>query len=413
MPQNIIGVILAGGQGSRLDPLTRHRAKPAVPIGGKYRIIDFVIANFFNSNIRNLLVLTQYAQASLSQHIQTFWIPGTGFGESIEVMPPKMRSEDESRYLGTADAVWQNWDTISSKRYGPTHVAIFSGDHIYKMDIAQVLAYHREKRSSFTICVDVVPVEVAANQLGVVQVDANNRIIGFLEKPPLEDIPHLPKRPGWCYASMGNYIADSALLGTFLKEDANDDLSKHDFGKNVIPRMHEQQVRLYAYPSTLNEIEGQPEFFWRDVGTLQAYYQTCMEMLEFVPPLNLNNRHWPIPTYPDNLPSARLLGEDVHASHVSMSGGVVVDDAVVRWSTLGRNVFVQKGADVKGSHLFDDVIVGPNAQLRNVICDKDVVIPAGAVVGYNRAEDEARFGATTDLNGHGEWITVIPKGYEF
>ncbi len=412
MPHNTIGVILAGGQGSRLDPLTRHRAKPAVPIGGKYRIIDFVLANFFNSNIRKLLVMTQYAPASLSQHIQTFWIPLTGFGESIEVMSPKMRSEDESRYVGTADAVWQNWDTISSKRYDAEYVAIFGGDHIYKMDISQVVAYHKAKNSAFTICVDMVRVEVAAKQLGVLQVDANNRIIAFLEKPPIEDIPHISDRPGWCYASMGNYIGDIHSLKEILAADAADEDSEHDFGKNVIPRMHAKGMRLYAYPSTLNEIEGQPVFFWRDVGTLQAYYKTCMEMLEFVPPLNLNNTHWPVPTYPDNLPSARFLGTDVHTAHVSTAGGVVVDDAQVHWSSLGRNVFVQKGAVVRGSHLFDGVVVSHGATLRNVICDKDVNIPANHSIGFDRAADAQNF-HTEDLNGHGEWITVIPKGYVF
>ncbi len=411
MPEKTLGIVLAGGQGSRLAPLTDARAKPAVPFG-KNRIVDFVLANVVNSNIRHILVLTQYAPQSLYSHIQQFWIPMLGYRDSITITPPKMRSVDEQRYVGTANAVWQNWDMVQRERYTAERVAIFGGDHIYMMDVSQVINYHRKKESVFTICVDVVTVEEAANALGVLEVDENNRVIGFVEKPPQDEVPEIPNKKGFCYASMGNYIAETDLLGTVLQRDADDTESSHDFGKDIIPALIAHNRDVYAYPFDLNKIPGQDVPYWRDVGTLQTYYAACNEALQYVPPLNLANPAWPIPSCPDYLPEARVLGEYAHTAFMGTSGGVVIDDASVRWSRLGRRVMIRKGAVLHGCHLFDNVDVGEQSILRYVICDKHVRIPPNTLIGLDRVQDDAR-GFHTEVLDANTWLTVIPEHYTF
>lgn len=410
MPDKTLGIILAGGQGSRLAPLTIDRAKPAVPYG-KYRIVDFVLANIVNSNIRHALVLTQYAPQSLYTHIQEFWSRMTGYRDSIVIAPPKMRSEEEQRYDGTANAVWQNWDMVLRELYCAERVAIFGGDHIYVMNVSQVVEYHTRKESAFTICVDEVTADEAADTLGVLQVDAENRVIAFVEKPPRGEVPEIPGRKGFCYASMGNYIANTDVLGTTLRLDATNELSSHDFGRDIIPAMLARDMHVYAYPFHLNTIPGQDVPYWRDVGTLQSYYAACNEALWYVPPLNLANIAWPIPSCPDYLPGARILGDHAYTAFVGMAGGVVIDDARVTWSSLGRRVMVRKGAVLHGCHLFDNVDVGAGAQLRHVICDKHVTIPPGTHIGYSREADVARFHVES-LNEN-QWLTVIPEHYTF
>lgn len=412
MPGKTLGIILAGGQGSRLNPLTRERAKPAVPFGGTYRIIDFVLANFLNSAMRKILVVTQYAPDSLYEHVQNFWAPLMGFGESINLVSPKMRHEHEFMYRGTADAVWQTWGSIVDRRPNVERVAIFGGDHIYKMDISQVVRYHSSKKSAFTICVEVVPVETAAEQLGVLRVDTSNRILEFVEKPKLEDVPHIPDRKGWCYASMGNYVAEVDVLGKILSDDASRTDSSHDFGRDIIPEIRKRGLPIYAYPFHLNEIEGEQGHYWRDVGTLAAYHAASTDLLDFVPRLNLRNENWKIPTYPPNQPSAMTLGTDVASIHTSAAGGTIVHNARTYWSILGRNNRVEQGASVENSILFDDVTVGKGARIRFIICDKEVVIPRGTTIGYNRQEDEAR-GFTIEPLNDNEWLSVIPKRYRF
>jgi glucose-1-phosphate adenylyltransferase len=410
--QKTLGIILAGGQGSRLAPLTQSRAKPAVPFG-KYRIIDFVLANFFNSGIRDMIVVTQYAPMSLSEHVQSCWQPMIGFGDSLVVASPQMRHEEEFKYLGTADAVWRNRELITKRRYDPEQIAIFCGDHIYMMDISQVVRYHIDKRSEFTVCVDVVPVRVAAGALGVLRVDTANRILEFLEKPLLENIPEIPGRKGFCYASMGNYIAHTKVLWEVLENNAVNTDSSHDFGKDIIPLLHRAGKKMYAYPLHLNEIEGQNETYWRDVGTLSAYYMSVLGMLEYVPALNLENPAWPIPSRPDYLPSARILGGNARVIHGAMSGGVVIDDALVAWSMIGRSVRVKKRAEVKDSIVFDNVEVGEGARLQRVICDKCVRIPPGTSIGYSREEDVSRGFHVEALGDACEWLTIVPEHCEF
>lgn len=412
MSKKTISVVLAGGQGSRLNPLTAHRAKPAVPFAGKYRIIDFVLANLFNSGMRNILVLTQYAPGSLFRHIQTFWIPLTGLREKVQLLSPKMRSPYELQYRGTADAVWQNWESITREGDDAQYVAIFGGDHIYTMNTSQVVDFHKEKGAAFTVCAIRVPIESASNKLGVLRVDKDHRVIDFVEKPSLANVPQIPGHPGFCYASMGNYVANIDILGKALSEDAKNTESTHDFGNDLIPQMHRDGLPVYAYPFDMNIIEGQVGHYWRDVGTLVDYYQASLETLEFVPPLDLVNPNWLVPSYPDNLPSARFVGRVNGICHVTTAGGTVVDDANIKWSVLGRYVNVQKEATVEGSILFDGVVVGQRSYLKKVICDKDVRIPDDIQVGINRKEDEKRGFHTEPLSDE-EWITVIPKWYKF
>jgi glucose-1-phosphate adenylyltransferase len=407
MTNRTCAVILAGGCGKRLNLLTKHRAKPAVPFGGVYRIIDFVLTNFINSGLRRkVFVVIQYAPASLSTHIQNFWIHLMGWRESIEVLQPKMRTESEERYSGTADAVFQNWDSICKDK-DDKRVAIFSGDHVYVMDVSQMIKFHKANRSEFTICANIVSIEDAAENLGVIKVDTNNRIIDFVEKPLLHEVPEIPNKKGFCYASMGNYIAEISNLQRYLVNDSLDPLSEHDFGKNIIPTMLKNGLPLYAYPFSDNLIENQEGCYWEDVGTLPKLFKANLETLHFVPPLNLNNEKWPIPINPD----ARILGEDAKVIHSSLSSGVVVDDALVRWSTIGPNVTIEKRASVITCQIFEKVVVGHDSYLKNVICDKNVIFPPNTVVGVNRDDDDKHF-YTESLNDI-EWITVIPKNYKF
>lgn len=409
--KDVIGVILAGGAGSRLLPLTAERAKPAVPFACKYRIADFVIQNFLHSDIRKMVLLAQYCPGSLVRHVSEFWIPLMGLGGSLLPLGPKMRITDEEKYSGTADAVWQHLDTIAGRQFGARYAAVFGADHIYKMAVDQVVDYHKEKNSVLTICAHVVPVEQAANAFGVLVTDRHNRVVTFLEKPKLEDIPHLRGRPGYCLASMGNYIWNMDTLVEELSLDANDFNSSRDFGKDILPKMHARGIPIYVYPSDLNIIDGQPEFFWRDVGDLNQYFTAQMEMLRKIPPLNLIHNAWKMATFPDGLPAARYLGTNTLIQS-NTAGGVILEDAHLSWTSVGRSVIVHPGAHLEDSHFFDDVEVGFNVKTRKVICDKEVFIPDNEEIGFDHLGDFARGMDISWLNEN-EWITVIPKGYKF
>lgn len=409
MTKKTIGVVLAGGQGSRLKGLTSHRAKPAVPFAGKYRIIDFVLGNFFNSGIKRLLVLTQYVPHSLGSHIQTHWAPLMGWNEYINVLPPKLKSATDNLYQGTADAVYQNWEPIVTSK--AKRVAIFGGDHIYKMDLSQMGTAHRKNNADFTICCEIVPVDLARGNLGVLEVDESHRVIGFEEKPM--EPKEIPGRPGYVFASMGNYLANTSFLGPILETDADDPSSEHDFGKDIIPKIISTSS-VYAYPLSENEIEGEVGHYWRDVGTLPAYLEASMNLCEHLPELNLYNEEWQIPTYPDNLPAAKFVGKNdgTGFTRFSMiSGGCVIDDAQILWSILGRSNRIGEHSVIEGSVLFDQVTLGRNVHLRNVICDKEVSIPDNMRIGYDRGDD-TYFGLHTENFGDG-WLTVIPKRHQF
>lgn len=409
---NVVCFILAGGAGSRLRPLTNERAKPAVPFG-KLRIIDFAIAALVNGGAQQLYVVTQYAPDSLIQHINTFWSTILGFNRSIMTVQPKQRNEDEKQFSGTACAVRQNWNYVQHSKVHTDHVAIFSGDHIYVMNFAQMLNYHIEQESAFTVAAVRVRREEAANSFGVFEIDKDFRIRSFVEKPPLAYVPGIPNDPDYCYASMGNYLAKAGTMEAALMRDAENPESSHDFGKDIIPALLHDGEPVYAYPFEQDSTPGQRAPYWRDVGTLASYYATLNTMLEFEPPINLSNPEYPIPSAPDNLPPGRAVGENTVQIHTQVSGGAVIDDAELRWCSVGRASYVGKGAVLNSCHIGDFVRVGQSVHLFRVICDRHVQIPSGTEIGYNRDHDKARGFTTVDLDEHGTWLTVIPKGYTF
>lgn len=398
-------VILAGGRGSRLEPLTRDRAKPAVPIGGLYRIIDFVLSNCLNSGLRRLLLLTQYKAQSLDRHISVGW---RGFfcrelGEFIDVVPPQQRIDD-SWYQGTADAVYQNIYAI--ERENPKYVVILAGDHIYKMNYQSMVDFHRDSGADITVGALRVPRE-QANQFGVMQIDANQRIIGFQEKPA-DPIP-TPDDPNICLASMGIYVFTADYLFEQLCRDATIPESRHDFGNNIIPDAIKQD-RVFAFP--FRDENRKSDAYWRDVGTLDAYYEANMDLVGVDPELNLYDDHWPIRSYQPNLPPPKFVfGSDGQCDRRGealdslVCQGTIISGGHVSRSVLGPNVRINSYAEVTGSILFEGVNVGRRARIKNAIIDKGVDIPADAEIGYDPQLDEAR-GFTISPGG----IVVIARG---
>jgi len=398
-------MILAGGKGSRLGPLTCHRAKPAVPFGGRYRIVDFVLSNFVNSGYRRIYVLTQYMASSLIKHLNRNWHL-SGIGEFIEEVPAQMRTGGHW-YLGTADAVFQNLNLVRDAR--PEHVAVFGGDHIYKFDVSQMEQHHREKDADLTIAAFPVPVE-EATAFGVIQVDEEGRITGFQEKP---DHPtEIPGRPGWALVSMGNYIFRARPLVAALVDDAGDPDSDHDFGKNIIPDMLAQGLRLYTYDFTQNTILGEPAEarpYWRDVGTIDSYFKANMELRSPLPTVNLYNRQWRVRTAQRDYPPARFVthqGGSRVALHDSLvCEGAIVQSATVHEAVLGYDCFVHAGAEVRNAILGSGCDIGENAVVHNVLADKNCRIGPGARIGLDVEADRARFPFVTE-----QGLVVLPKG---
>lgn len=403
--RDVLAVILAGGKGSRLEPLTRDRAKPAVPFGGTYRIIDFTLSNCLNSGVRKNLILTQYKAMSLDRHISLGW---QGYlcrelGEFIDVVPPQQRI-DEHWYQGTADAVYQNIYTLEKER--PTYIIILAGDHIYKMDYSKLMERHLENHADATVGALRVGVSAAARQFGVIQVDADNRIVGFEEKPA-EPKP-IPGDPQHCLASMGIYVFNARFLFEQLCLDATRPASKHDFGQNVIPSVI-QTHRIFVYPF-LDENRKQ-EAYWRDVGTLDAYFEANMDLISVDPQLNLYDRHWPIRTHQPNLPPPKFVfaekGDTARRGQALDSivcQGTIVSGGQVERSILGADVRINSYSQVEDSILFDGVQVGRHAKVRRAIIDKEVQIPAGIEIGYDHELDRSR-GFTVTEKG----VTVIAK----
>ena len=402
--REVLTLILAGGKGTRLEPLTRDRAKPAVPFGGLYRIIDFTLSNCINSGLRRVLVLTQYKARSLSRHIGAGW----GFlprelDEYIEVLPPQQRI-DENWYKGTADAIYQN--IYSIERANPKYVLILAGDHIYKMDYGSMIQSHIERNADLTIGCIPVPRKEGIH-FGIMDVDRQDRVAGFLEKP--SDPPELPDMPGQSLASMGIYIFTARSMFELLCEDATRADSEHDFGKNIIPPILNSQ-RVFAYRFRDQNRKEVP--YWRDVGTLDAYYQANMDLIDVDPVLNLYDREWPIRTYQPQLPPPKFVfndGEGPNArrgeAHDSMvCQGCIVSGGHVRRSILAPNVRVNSFAVVESSILFDGVNVGRHCRIRRAIIDKDVQIPANTTIGYNLEHDRQR-GFTVTEQG----VVVIAK----
>ncbi len=402
--KEVLTLILAGGKGTRLEPLTRDRAKPAVPFGGLYRIIDFTLSNCLNSDLRRILVLTQYKARSLDRHIAAGWsfLPRE-LDEYIEVLPPQQRI-DENWYKGTADAIYQNIYTI--EKADPKYVLILAGDHIYKMDYGHMLRAHLDRRADLTIGCINVPRRDGVH-FGVMHTDGEDRVTGFLEKP--RDPPGLADSPSECLASMGIYIFTARNMFELLCQDATRPDSDHDFGRNIIPGILQAQ-KVYAYRFRDQNRKAVP--YWRDVGTLDAYYQANMDLITVDPVLNLYDREWPIRTNQPQLPPPKFVFNDgpqefarrgeAHDSMVCQ--GCIISGGHVRRSILSPRVRINSYALVEDSILFDGVQVGRHCRVRRAIVDKDVMIPPNTTVGYDLEHDRRR-GFTVTEQG----VVVIAK----
>jgi glucose-1-phosphate adenylyltransferase len=391
-----MGLILAGGKGTRLSPLTKERAKPAVPFGGKYRIVDFVLSNFINSGIYSIYVLIQFRSQSLLQHLRDGWQFGGMLNEQFIIpVPAQMRTPGETWYRGTADAVWQNANLIEQSR--PDLVVLFGADHIYLMDVRQMAEFHAAKKAGVTIA--AIPVDRKfAKDFGVLEVDAEGRIKAFIEKDP--DAPTMPGDPTRVLASMGNYIFDRELLLDMVEKDAGDEASSHDFGKDILPALI-GKVDMYAYDFQTNRVAGDDSDrspYWRDVGTLDAYYEASMDMRAIDPPLNLYNREWPVRTAGYSEPPAKFAfdeeGRRGQAHDSMLSGGCIISGGTIKRSVLGRWVHVHSGAEVEDCVLFDGVDIGRRARVRRAILEKNVRIPEGAVIGFDPEEDARHYQVT-------------------
>ncbi len=398
-------MIMAGGKGSRLGPLTLHRSKPAVPFGGRYRIIDFVLSNFVNAGYRRIYMLTQYMASSLIKHLSRNWRL-SGFGEYIEVVPAQMRL-GEFWYRGTADAVYQNLNLVRDAR--PAHVAVFGGDHVYSFAPDQMDRFHREQHADLTVAAFAVP-RAEAHQFGCVDVDASGRIVRFVEKP--RDPPAMPGRPDWSLVSMGNYVFRGEVLVRSLVDDAADPASRHDFGRDVIPRLLAQGARVFAYDFAACKVPGdttgQP--YWRDVGTISSYFDANMELRDRVPALDLYNRRWRIRSAQRDYPPARFVraGEGQPAAECDDSlvcEGSIVASAKLRAVVLGYDCFVHAGAVIERSVILSGCDIGAGARLRNVILDKNCKIEPGVVIGEDPDADRERLPFVSEGG-----ITVMPKG---
>lgn len=389
MRLRVLGIVLAGGKGTRLYPLTKERAKPAVPFGGKYRIIDFVLSNFINSGIYSLYVLTQFRSQSLLQHLNEGWqMSGLLKSQFVIPVPAQMRSPDETWYQGTADAIYQNINLV--EQADPRVVAIFGGDHIYRMNIASMIEYHVQKNAEVTVAAVPVPKHQAA-EFGVIEAAEDGRIMAFHEKNP--DAPTLPGDPRRVHASMGNYIFSTRTLLRLLHDDAANPLSNHDFGRDILPKLA-GKAEIYAYDFESNRIPGEAADavpYWRDVGTVDAYYEANMDLRSVSPALNLHNRQWPVRTtsYPD--PPAKFTFDDDdrrgQAIDSIVAGGCILSGGIVRNSVLGRGVKVHAGAIVEDSVILDNCDIGRRAKVRHSILDKNVRVPQDACIGFDLERD--------------------------
>lgn len=397
-------MIMAGGKGSRLGPLTIHRSKPGVPFAGRYRIIDFVLSNFVNSGYRKIYVLTQYMSSSLIKHLSRNWRL-SGFGEYIEVVPAQMRL-GEFWYRGTADAVYQNMNLVRDAR--ASHVAVFGGDHIYKFAIDQMEEQHVESAADLTVAAFPVPTS-EASAFGIIDVDDRGRIVGFIEKPARP--PEMPGRPGWSLVSMGNYLFRREVLEKVLAN--GDGQPRHDFGRDIIPHMIDDGARVFVYDFAQNKIPGEPDNggpYWRDVGTIDSYFTANMELRARVPALDLYNRQWRIRSAQRDYPPARFVraGEGQTSAEVDDSlvcEGSIIASATVCETVLGYDCFVHADAVVKDSVILSGCDIGRGARIHRVILDKNVKIEPGCVIGEDPAYDAERFPFVTESG-----IVVVPKG---
>ncbi len=410
---NTFVMILAGGEGKRLSPLTKERAKPSVPFGGTYRIIDFVLSNFVNSGFLQIKVLTQFMSESLNRHITRNWQLSHSLNQYVESVPAQMRTGG-NWYLGSADAIYQNLNLIRDE--SPDHTFVFSGDHIYKMDISQMHRFHIRRKADMTVAAIPVPIS-EASQFGVIEVDENYQMVGFEEKPAKPK--PMPGDSNYALVSMGNYLFNTKTLVDAVTKDAEDKESVHDFGKNIIPALYgNKKVYVYDYLQNKIAISGldiEEKPYWRDVGTIYAYWQAHMDLVAVNPAFNLYNRAWPIFGCPEKeLPPAKFVFSDEYNNRM----GVAIDSIVAQGSIIsGGRVFrsvlspcvrVNSYSHIENSIILSDVSIGRYSKIKNAIIDKNVVVPYDTEIGYDLELDRQR-GFTVTPEG----IVVVPKGYVF
>ncbi len=396
-PPKVLALILAGGKGSRLMPLTQSRSKPAVPFGGAYRIIDFVLSNFYNSGIMGMHVMVQYRAQSLIEHLRKAWRIGDGERQFVTVVPPQMNS-GAGWYEGTADAVFQNMNLIYD--FGPDIVAVFGADHIYRMDIRQMLRFHVDCEADVSVATLPVPVS-SAQGFGIVEIDGSSRVVSFEEKPAVPK--PMPGDPSRALASMGNYLFRTDVLTQALEEDVKAGGS-HDFGRDILPRLLRMN-RVMAYNFQDNEVPGtayhEEPGYWRDVGTLQAYWQANMDLLGDTPPCDLRNPEWPIRTDPSSGPPASLV--NCYVDRAFIGEGSQLIEADIRRCIIGRNVRVEAGVQIEDSVIFDHTHIGSGARLQRVVVDRQNTILAGVELGAQEGEPSPE----------AEWtesgLVVLPK----
>ena len=407
----VLTIILAGGEGRRLWPLTAERAKPAVPMAGRYRLIDFVLSNFVNSGLLKIKVITQYMSDSLNTHIARGWRLPAVLDQYIEAVPAQQRRGKEW-FRGSADAIYQSLNVITDEQ--PDHVCVFGGDHIYKMDVRMMLEQHLETGALATVA--AVPVPVAeARAFGVIEADAQHRIARFQEKPaaPAE----MPGKPGYALASMGNYIFQTEALLEEIKRDAEGgEESAHDFGRNILPGMVERGEKVYVYDFLRNLIPGSPEGergYWRDVGTIESYYAANMDFCSVAPTFDLYNPRWPVRTWTRPFPPAKFVFADEENARMGIatdslvSEGCIISGGRIDRSVLSPSARINSFAHVEESILLENVTIGRHARVRRAIVDKNVVVPPRTEIGYDHDSDRRRFHVSD------EGIVVVPKGYRF
>ncbi|NIB41017.1 glucose-1-phosphate adenylyltransferase [Pseudomaricurvus alkylphenolicus] len=402
LTKKTFALILAGGRGSRLYELTDWRAKPALYFGGKYRIIDFPLSNCINSGVRRVGVLTQYKAHSLVRHIVRGWSHfKKELGEFVEILPASQRYSDDW-YQGTADAIYQNLDIIRAEK--PDYVLVLSGDHVYKMDYGAMLVEHVESGADMSVCCLEVPVEEAANAFGVMQVNEDSRVIGFQEKPA--EPAQVPGKPGLTLASMGNYIFNTEFLFDQLIRDAGDGSSSHDFGNDIIPAIIDKN-HVHAYP--FRDEKTGDRAYWRDVGTLDSFWQANMELIDTEPKFDMYDGDWPLWTYQEQLPPAKFVfdAEDRCGSAVEsmVSGGCIISGAEVKRSVLFSNVRIECYSQVERSVILPEVTVGQNVKIRNAIIDRGVTVPDGMIIGHNAEQDKANGLRVTDKG-----VVLVTRG---
>lgn len=395
----VLAIIMAGGKGERLMPLTEERSKPAVPFGGKYRIVDFVLSNFLNSGVMAMYVLVQYRSQSLIEHLRRSWRIGGRIKEQfITVVPPQMKARG-GWYEGTADAVYHNLNLI--RDFSPDLVAVFGADHIYRMDINQMIQFHQKKKAEVTVAALPVPLQ-AATGFGIIEADISGRIVGFEEKPKRPK--PMPKDSEHAYSSMGNYLFDVDLLTRVLEEDASK-RGTHDFGRDIIPRLIKRH-RVVAYNFLDNAVPGVKPYeeagYWRDVGTLDAYWQAHMDMVGAKPLFDLRNQEWPILTDTFDGPTASFGRAVIEDSLVGQ--GSLIDEARIRKSVIGRNVHIEQGAEITECVILDGAKVGAKARLRRVIADRFNSIGDEEVIGFSPKLDKKRYHMTSS------GLVVLPRG---